>query len=250
MTSPGSSVAAIDRDAVATAAATIATAVDDVFVALDQLGGRLAAAWQATAGRERAFDSADLALLQTDVFTMLDDQPEFDSAGFVLAEGTLADRRRHLDWWHRTETGGYEFLVLDLDPETVDSYDYYAMEWFVAAIEEQRRFVSGPLIDLPCADVYIMTFSSPVVVGGRVLGIAGADVAVARFEARIVPPLRSLPQRAVLVNRERRVIASNGAGHTTGEKLPTMPGTGDEWAVVVPVTDDLGWSLAVADRPR
>jgi hypothetical protein len=224
-------------------------AVEDVFVVLRRLGECLAVAWHAAATSERPFDSGDLAELQTDVFAMLDSQPAFESGGYVLAEHTLADRRRHLDWWHRNDSGSYDFLVLELDPETADCYDYYSMEWFVAAIEDHRRFVSGPLIDLPCADVYIMTFSSPIVVDDIVLGVAGADVAVSRFESRILPPLRSLPQQAVLVNRERRVIASNGATYTTGEKLPTMPAD-DRWPAVVPITDDLGWALAVAAQAR
>lgn len=250
MSSSARAVPAIDAAAVERSAAAIAGAVADVFVALERLGGRLASAWQAADDAGRGYDTGDLTELQTVVFEMLDEQPSFDSGGFVLAEHTLADRRRHLDWWHRTESSGYEFLVLNLDPDTADCYDYYTMEWFTAAIEGRRRFVSGPLIDLPCADVYIMTFSSPIVVGDRVLGVAGADVAVSRFEDRIVPPLRALPQRAVLVNRERRVIASNGATHTTGEKLPAMPAADDDWSFVVPITDDLGWTLAVADRAR
>ena len=250
MTTARPVVAAIDQAAVAAAAAAIADAVEDVFHALERLGDRLASAWQAAFDLGGSFDTGALTELQTAVFTTLDEQPAFESAGFVLAEETLADRDRHLDWWHRNEEGGYEFLVLNLDPDAADYYDYYSMEWFRAATDGHRRFVSGPLIDLPCADVYIMTFSSPIVVDGRLLGVAGADVAVSRFESRIVPPLRSISQQAVLVNRERRVIASNGATYTTGEKLPTMPGAEDGWPAVVLVTDDLGWALAVADRAR
>ena len=117
-------------------------------------------------------------------------------------------------------------------------------------MSERRRFVSGPLIDLPCADVYIMTFSSPVVIDDQLLGVAGADVAVARFESHIVPPLRRLEVEAVLVNRERRVIASNDARFTTGEKLPSVPGSDDPWHTVLPVTDDLGWLLAADPSAR
>jgi hypothetical protein len=225
-------------------AGEIGSAADDVFVTLDSLGCALAEAWTSTIAARGAYDTGDLAALQTSVFGALDCQPAFESAGYVLTEGTLADRSRHLDWWHRSPGGGYELLVLNLDPDAPDCYDYYAMEWFRAALDGHRRFVSGPLIDLPCADVYIMTFSSPIVVGDRLLGIAGADVAVARFETRIVPPLRRLPVEAVLVNRERRVIASNDARFTTGEKLPSLPGTDGSWRHAVPVAPDVGWLLA------
>jgi hypothetical protein len=227
-------------------AGLIAAAAGDVFASLDAMGQRLADAWVAATGRGDVYETADLAALQTVVFDTLDAQPAFESAGYVLAEGTLADRARHLDWWHRTDSADYEFLLLNLDPDAPDCYDYYSMEWFAAAVADQRRFVSGPLIDLPCADVYIMTFTAPIVVADRLLGVAGADVAVSRFESRIVPPLRALPAEAVLVNRQRRVIASNDARFTTGEKLPALPGTDADttWRTVVPVTDDLGWLLA------
>ncbi|MEO6652225.1 MAG: cache domain-containing protein [Ilumatobacteraceae bacterium] len=227
----------------------LATAADEIFETLDELGNALAGAWHARTHAGNAYATSDLAALQPEVFDVLDRHPAFNSAGFVLAEGTLDDRARHLDWWHRTTTDRYEFLVLNLDPGTIDCYDYYAMEWFDAAVSEHRRFVSGPLIDLPCADVYIMTFSSPIIVDEVVLGVAGADVSVALFESRIMPPLRTLAVDALLVNRERRVIASNVATFTTGEKLPTRPGADDTWRTVVPVTDDLGWILCVGHAP-
>lgn len=241
-----------DDDDVARCVIQLAAAADEIFATLEELGQKLAGAWHACSAAGKPYATNELAVLQHDIFEVLDGHPAFNSAGFVLAEGTLADRARHLDWWHRTSTDRYEFLVLNLDPGTIDCYDYYSMEWFDAAVSEHRRFVSGPLIDLPCADVYIMTFSSPIIVDGRLLGVAGADVSVALFESRIMPPLRTLAVDALLVNRERRVIASNVAKFTTGEKLPTRPGTDDTWRSVRPVTDDLGWLLSIgheADIP-
>jgi hypothetical protein len=225
-------------------AGEIEAAADDVFGALARMGTCLSQSWSAVVAANGFYDTGDIAGLQTAVFETLDAQPAFESAGYVLTEGTLADRARHLDWWHRSPGGGYEFLLLNLDPDATDCYDYYTMEWFAAAVDGHRRFVSGPLIDLPCADVYIMTFSSPVVADGRLLGISGADVAVSRFEHRIMPPLRRLPVEAVLINRERRVIASNHARFTTGEKLPSVPGTDTMWRHTVPVAPDIGWVLA------
>lgn len=226
-------------------ASLLAAAIDDVFATLSQLGGAFVAEWSARTADVGRYETGDLTHLQTTIFDALDTQPAFESAGYVLAEGTLADRPRHLDWWHRTPAGPYEFLLLNLDPDAPDCYDYYAMEWFMAALDGHRRFASGPLIDLPCADVYILTCSQPMVVDGRLLGIAGADVALARFESRIVPVLRKLDTTAVLVNAERRVIASNDAGYATGEKLALTPTDDPQWRVVEQVTPDLGWSLAV-----
>jgi hypothetical protein len=78
-----------------------------------------------------------------------------------------------------------------------------------------------------------------------VLGVAAADVAVARFESLILPPLRRLHAPAVLVNSGRRVITSNDASWITGEKLSAVPVVGDEWQAVRPVAGEVGWTLAV-----
>ena len=92
----------------------------------------------------------------------------------------------------------------------------------------------------------MLTCATPVVVDDRFLGVAGADVVLGRFEDELLPPLLDLAEPAVLVNAERRVIASNDARWTTGEKLKTMPAVGaDGWWSTAPVTDDLGWLLAV-----
>lgn len=225
--------------------ALLTAAIDEIFTTLSGLGDAFVREWSQRTARHGRYDTSDLTHLQTTIFEALDTQPAFESAGYVLAEGTLADRDRHLDWWHRTPGGGFEFLLLNLDRDAPDCYDYYAMEWFVAALDGHRRFASGPLIDLPCADVYILTCSRPMVVDGRLLGIAGADVALARIESRIVPVLRRLGRTAVLVNAERRVIASNDAAYATGEKLPSAPVDDPRWSTVERVTDDLGWLLAI-----
>lgn len=237
--------AAASPTAIAHCAEALVAAADDVFAVLALLGEPLADAWTTSAG---PLDQRTVTALTPHVFRQLDTQPTFESAGYVFAETALADRRRHLEWWHRVKPDAYEPLLLELDPDAIDAYDYYSMDWFLAALVDQRRFVSGPLIDLPCADVCIMTFSSPVVVDGELLGIAGADVSLARLEGRLLPPLRRLGTPAVLMNRDRRVISSNDARWTTGEKLaPIVTGPDQPWRACVPVTDDLGWSLAVAN---
>ena len=189
--------------------------------------------------------------MQPRIFEQLDAQPAFDSAGYVMAEAALADSRRHLEWWHRGDGSTFQPLILDVEPETADCYDYYTMDWFFAALTERRRFASGPHIDLPCADVCIMTFTEPMLGAGsdgsQLLGVAGADVALSRFEAQILPPLRRIAAPAVVVNSQRRVITSNDATWITGEKLAALPVQPDaDWQAVHPVTADLGWTLAVA----
>jgi hypothetical protein len=221
----------------------IVAATEDVFAGLATMAAAMLDSWD----DERRFGARDLAALRPHIFEQLDRHPAFDSAGYVMSEPALADEPRHLEWWYRNDSNGYEELVLPVQPGVADCYDYYSMEWFLAALTEQRRFASGPKIDLPCADVYIITFAYPVVADGAVLGVSAADVALSRFESSIRPPLQRLPAPAVLVNSERRVITSNDPQWTTGEKLRELPAAEEPgWRTVVPVTDDLGWLLAVA----
>ena len=55
--------------------------------------------------------------------------------------------------------------------------------------------------------------------------------------------------RGMWEDDERRVIASNDARWTTGERVPAFDATdgATRWQTIVDVTDDLGWRLAVAD---
>ena len=219
---------------------------DDVFGSLGTLVDALAARWCVTA-RDGAMGSADLVDLRPLVFDSLAHHAIFDGAGFVFAEGTLRERDRYLEWWHPEDGGHHRPLVLELEVGAPDCYDYYVLDWFRAGLSEHRRFVSGPLIDLPCGSACVLTFAEPVVVEGRFLAVAGADVALGRFEDELVPPLLDLAVPAVLVNAERRVIVANDARWTTGEKLKAMPVADDAaWSATVPVTDDLGWVLATA----
>jgi len=223
-------------------------ALDDVFVALATMADGVEDAWRQRDGVPFVRD--DISGFQAAIFEQLDAMPAFDSAGYAMVEGTLSDCRRHLEWWNRSSADTYQPLILNVevgahDPSLGDFYDYYAKRWFLAAFEH-RRYVDGPFIDLPCADIFICTFSVPIVADGQLLGIAGADVAVSRFESELLPPLRSLASPAVLINAERRVVTSNDPSWISGEKLSTMPSPGaDDWIAVAPISD-IGWTLAVA----
>lgn len=221
----------------------ITTATEDVFTGLRAMADAMLIRWDAGV---RRFAGADFAALRPAIFEQLDRRTAYDSAGYVMNEAVLADESRHLEWWHRGPRSSYDEVLLTLEPGAPDCYDYYTMEWFLAALDHQRRFASGPKIDLPCADVYIITFTYPVIADGVVLGVSAADVALSRFESKVRPPLQRLPAPAVLMNSERRVITSNDPTWTAGEKLRELAVADSEWQVVVPVTDDLGWQLAVA----
>lgn len=237
--------ARLAADVVSRCARELAAATAIVFGALDEMARPLAEAWR---DGPRPLTTEHLTALQTHVVASMDEQATFNGAGYVLAEAALADRPRYLEWWARSPVSGFEPLVLNLDPTAPDYYDYYRKDWFQAALIDHRRFVAGPLIDLPCSNVCILTFSSPVVVDDVFVGISGADVALSKLESALLPPIRRLDAPAVLVNDERRVITSNDARWATGERVPAFDAPDGEtrWQSIVDVTPDLGWRLAVA----
>ncbi|WP_085916277.1 MULTISPECIES: hypothetical protein [Pseudonocardia] len=81
-----------------------------------------------------------------------------------------------------------------------------------------RRRVVGPYVDVHGTDRYLLTLSMPILADERFLGIVGADLPVARFEALLLHGLGDLPADAVVVNPENRVVLSSSARWPTGSR--------------------------------
>jgi len=137
-------------------------------------------------------------------------------AGFIAAPQTLSDAPRWLQWWMQGRNGSPQRLVAELDPSRDRFYDYTELPWFAVPARTGRRHVTGPYVDYVCSDEYALTFTEPIFDDGVFVGVAGADVFVNRYETLTLPPLRSLPAAAALVNAQGRVIVSNTARLLTG----------------------------------
>ena len=193
--------------------------------------------------------------------------PAADGAGIVAAPGVIAGKDRHLEWWQRTDGGtdGFARIRLNLDPQSVDLYDYLDMDWFTIPQRSGRPYVYGPHIDFSCADRYVVTMTVPVTdasspdhgaAGARAaderefLGVAGADIRMSHLEPELLAILRSVPVPAVLVTAERRVVAANTPHWISGTRLPRLPMAGDgDFAAVTAIGADSGWLLAAASPP-
>jgi len=195
------------------------------------------------------YGPADLAGVKPLMIECLDTRPEADGLGLLAAPGLLPDRDRHIEWWQRGATG-YVPLRLNLDPDSVDVYDYFAIDWYVAARDGGRRMVFGPYVDYSGADRYICTCTVPVRDGDRFLGVAGIDLRMDGLEPRLLGALRGTGGDTVLVGRERRVVAANCSRWLVGSRLPRTPRAGDgTFAAALEVGLDSEWTLALA-APR
>jgi hypothetical protein len=232
-------------DGLARCATRIGQAVDSVLASLAGLEARAAACWTAAEERGRRPTTSDLALMRPGLQQLLRDQgSRFLGAGVVAAPDALDDAPLHLEWWQRAGQDTVHRLRLALDPADENFYDYTVMPWFAVPRDAGHGTVSGPYVDLTCANRYVLTFTRPLVTGGRFAGVVGADITLAAFEQLLVPPLKQLGADAVLVTGEGRILATNTPARTVGALAhdllasspaadrAAVPATAADWSVI------------------
>lgn len=238
-----------------TVAEHVRTVAEDVFASLSDIRATAVACHNAAAAQGRALRSGDLARLRPQLFERL--RSEHDAVvgmGMIACPGTLADVAHRLEWWHWPRGPEPTFLEVDLDPESLDFYDYPAAEWFAVPRRTRRRHIVGPYVDFGGTDRYLLTFTVPVETERDFLGVVGADVPVERFETLLLPELASVRSEVVLVNQENRIILSNSARRWAGALLPPTdlddarePAASTVWQI-----PDLPWRLVTSpsSEPR
>jgi hypothetical protein len=147
-------------------------------------------------------------------------------AGFVAAPGYLADAPWHLAWWlsdantfRPAPGGGIRRLEAVSDPDSEAFRDYTTLEWWRVPERTGTRHLTGPYVDYLCTDDYTVTVTTPVTVGGEMVGLVGADMYVARLEQVLLPVLREATQPCTVVNASGRIVASTDAHRATGALL-------------------------------
>lgn len=140
--------------------------------------------------------------------------PNLLGGGFVAAPDALSDRRLYLAWW---QGAGRDLLGEAEVPGTREIIDYTRQPWFRVPERTGQLHVAGPYVDFICADEYVITTTLPVHVGGRMVGVAGADTLVETLETMLLPGLREAG--ATLVNAHGRVIVSADPRRATGEAM-------------------------------
>ncbi|MGY1701136.1 cache domain-containing protein [Geodermatophilus sp. SYSU D00766] len=140
--------------------------------------------------------------------------------GLVVAPRPDRGLPLHLEWWQLDPDGGrLRTLEPDLRPTSLGYYDYTAAEWFDVPRRTGRRHVVGPYVDVHGTGRYLLTLTEPVVVDGEFVGVAGADVAVGRFEAHLLGRLAP-GAPFLLLNDEDRVVLSTSPRWLVGALVP------------------------------
>jgi DNA-binding FadR family transcriptional regulator len=235
-------------------AAEIRSTLSTVFDSID----RLSEAFHAL--RSRLGESPtphELQRLDGAVRAVVEENDMSEGAGYVFAPGYIGGYDRYIQWLHRTAERVTP-LRFNLDPTSVNVYDYLQMDWYTIARDRNSRCVYGPFLDFAGADHYVMTFTAPLTHEGTFLGLAGADLRMAELEHRLMEIVDKAPGEAVLINSERAVLAANTPRWVAGSRLTTKPKVGGRastrasggpamtFTEVQKVSADTGWVLALA----
>ncbi|MEV0670937.1 hypothetical protein [Mycobacterium sp. NPDC050441] len=222
--------------------AAVTSLVENLFASLRTVATATCALWDRIEDSGAKPCSTDLAALRDPVIGELQRQAHLvNGVGFVVADGALADVPRYLEWWRPNSKPGGEAqrLELDLNPGSEYFYDYSTMEWYSVPRDRGTRWVYGPYLDYTGVDLYVCTFAVPVTSErGEFLGVAGADVPVARLDAALLPTFAAHRTPLALTNSEGRVIVANDAEHVAGSKLEdpssamALPVSATTWSLV------------------
>ena len=137
-------------------------------------------------------------------------------AGFVARQGWLSDRDLHLAWWQGEEK---QPLAERGVPIGHHVFDYTRHEWFETPRATGARHVTGPYVDYVCTDDYTVTITTPVTVGGQLLGVVGMDVLVDRLERELLPLLRAAGLPIAVVNASGRIVTATDSRREPGSML-------------------------------
>lgn len=211
-------VPAVDGGVAEQAADVIESVVERVFRSVTAVRDLALERHHAACARGERMCDRDIISLRGPLADLLGRESEIAvGMGVIVSPGLLADRPLCLEWWQSEPDRQHpRWLEVDLNPHSVGFYDYAAAEWFVVPRRTGRRHVVGPYVDVHGTDRYLLTLTVPVVAGDEFLGVAGADVPVARFETLVLQELGGLAAEVVVVNPEGRVVLSTSARWLTG----------------------------------
>ncbi|MET4163372.1 hypothetical protein ABIE61_003236 [Marinobacterium sp. MBR-111] len=196
----------------------IARAVSEVFERLEQIEQAVQQIFHRSTATGEGLMAKDFRVLRPLLDHHLNlTRTTLQGTGVVLEPGLLTDTEMHVEWRQISTNGHIVPLNLNFNRSSDYYYNYLDMAWFSQPRKQGRRMIAGPYVDLYGQDMYLLTFSLPIHIDGRFVGIAGADVALSRFESVLMRSLLHIGNDAMLVSEQGRVIAANNANYSAGE---------------------------------
>ncbi|SDI06291.1 cache domain-containing protein [Pseudomonas panipatensis] len=227
-------------------AARIDASIRNVFQRLDEMAAEVVTTWERLQAQGRRPSSRDLSALRPRIQGNLRREDcRMHGTGVVLEPGELADQDMFLEWWYHGEGDKIVPLRLNFNRHSERFYNYLNMPWYAQPRSSGQPSVEGPFVDLYGTDLYILAFSIPILVRGRFVGVAAADIALQEFEPVLLRNLMRLGNEALVVNGEGRVVAANtanwfvgdmarqGLGRDEGQaRVLALLGSSSHWSVI------------------
>lgn len=155
-----------------------------------------------------------------------------DSAGVSVARGLFSDADAWHQWWSLIGEK-LVFIPHNLNPASINYYDYTEMTWYERPLASGGPELIGPYIDFGGADMKIVTASRPVLQEQRTVAVAGADLSMESIERTFLLNLGRRDEHVALITETGKVVASNSARFAPGTRFEGRhSGTG---TVSVPV---------------
>ncbi|GAA3679861.1 hypothetical protein GCM10023081_17540 [Arthrobacter ginkgonis] len=169
-----------------------------------------------------------------------------DSAGVSVVPGLLKDAETWHQWWSLIR-GQLVFIPHNLNPASLNYYDYTEMTWFERPLASGHPELIGPYLDFGGADMKIVTASRPVLRGSHTVAVAGADLSMDFIERAFLRNLGRRDEHVALITETGKVVASNSARFAPGTRFEGSRAV--VGSVTVPVADLASppWHLIVAD---
>lgn len=197
-------------------AGTLSSSINNVFADLEKIADTVTAAAEALSGVPRRSDFlflrqelANFIKLHSDLIV---------GAGIAYAPGSLPEAPHWLEWWRAQPKGEPRFVTHDLNPDSLNYYDYTSREWFTLPSSSGRPVAVGPYVDFGGINVNIITLCVPARTA-QGTHILGCDLTLANLEGIFLRALQLREPVVVLLGPNGRVIASNNARIATGTLL-------------------------------
>ena len=197
-------------------AGTLATSLNGVFTDLEKIAEAVTAAAEASTGVPRRSEYLFLKQELANIIELHSDL--IIGAGIAYAPGSLPEAPHWLEWWRAQPKGGPRFVTHDLNPDSLNYYDYTGREWFTLPSSTGQPVAVGPYVDFGGINVNIITLCVPAQTA-QGIHVLGCDLPLAKLEGVFLRALQLREPAVVLLGPNGRVIASNNARIATGTLL-------------------------------
>jgi hypothetical protein len=194
----------------------LSSSINAVFTDLEEVAAAVSAASRDASGVPRR---SDFLFLRQELAEFIKVHSDLIiGAGIAYAPGSLPEAPHWLEWWRAQPKGEPRFVTHDLNPDSLNYYDYTGREWFTLPSSTGAPVAVGPYVDFGGINVNIITLCVPAATAQGV-HVLGCDLTLANLEGVFLRALQLRDPAVVLLGPNGRVIASNNARIATGTLL-------------------------------